>query len=101
MKSVYLQVKQRVQEVQDKQAAQANKKRLQDPFKIGDPILHTTKDYLPPNIKDRPNRKLGAVYSGPHKILEKIGISYKLDLPEKSTPGKDVCRVFHPEKLRP
>jgi hypothetical protein len=89
-KAVYGVVKDKIRATQDTYAAQTNKHRLEDPFKIGDLVLISTKDFLPPNLRNRPSVKLG-------KITSKIGTSYKLNLP----PKWHVHNVFHPEKLWP
>jgi len=82
---------------QDKQAAIANRSRLADPFKVGDLVLISTQDFIPPNIRLRPSEKLSAKYSGPFTIEEKVGTSYRLAIPS----DWHVHPVFHPEKLRP
>jgi len=45
---------------------------------------------------DRPSRKLAQQMEGPYEILEQIGHSFKLKLPESIK----VHPVFHAEKLR-
>jgi hypothetical protein len=96
MQAAYKVARQRIQEAQDSYAAQANKHRLEDPFKPGDLVLLSTKDFTPPNQRHRPTQKLGPKYSGPYKIEARVGNSYRLDLP----PTWAVHNVFHPEKLR-
>ena len=44
----------------------------------------------------RPNRKLSDTASGPYKIIEKVGHSFKLELPQSIK----VHPVFHASKLR-
>jgi hypothetical protein len=93
----YSVAKDRIRKAQDAYAAQANRHRLPDPFKVDDLVLISMKDFVPPNLRGRPTNKLSNVYSGPYKILAKVGTSYKLDLPSNWS----VHPVFHPEKLRP
>ena len=96
MQAAYKVARQRIQEAQDTYAAQANKHRLDDPFKPGDLVLLSTKDFLPPNLRHRPSVKLQPKYSGPYKIEAQVGTSYRLALPANWA----VHNVFHPEKLR-
>ena len=97
LQDVYRIVRDKLRTAQDKSAASANQRRLADPFKIGDLVLLSNKHFQPPELRDQPYRKLSPKYSGPYKIVEKIGISYKLDLPSNWA----VHPVFHPEKLKP
>ena len=49
-------------------------------WEVGDKVYLSTK-----NLKtDRPSRKLAAQWTGPFQILEKVGHSYRLKLPEGS-----------------
>jgi len=97
MQAAYSVAKQKISDAQDKYAAEANKHRLEDPFKIGDLVLLSTKDFTPPNLHGQPTRKLGPRYTGPYAIKSKVGTSYKLALPKNWA----VHPIFHPEKLRP
>jgi transposase InsO family protein len=65
-------------------------RRLID-WKVGDQVYLSTK-----NLKsDRPSKKLSNLWTGPYKILEQVGHSYRLDLPENST----IHDVFAPDVL--
>jgi hypothetical protein len=97
LKAVFSVVKDKIRDAQDKYAVYANRKRLEDPFNIGDLVLVSSKDFLPPSLQHRPSNKLGPKYSGPYKIIDKIGTSYKLNFPSTWQAHP----VFHPEKLRP
>jgi hypothetical protein len=95
---LYRVTKERIRDAQVKYAEQANRSRLESPFKIGDLVLLSRKDFTPPNLRGPPTDKLNAQYSGPYKIIGEIGAgpSYKLDLPENWA----VHNSFHPEKLK-
>ena len=97
LQDVYRIVRDKIRTAQDKSAAYANQRRLADPFQVGDLVLLSNKHFQPPELRDQPYRKLSPKYSGPYKIIEKVGISYKLDLPQNWS----VHPVFHPEKLKP
>jgi len=97
MRNVYQVVKHRIAEAQNKQAEYANRRRLEDPFKIDDYVLLSSKHFTPPNERGRPTAKFGPTYYGPYKIIAKKGTSYQLQFPF-SWKAHD---VFHPEKLRP
>jgi transposase InsO family protein len=81
-----------MQRAQDRQKAQADRHRRDEVFEVGDTVMVTTKDW---NLH-RPNRKLADQAAGPFRIIEKVGNSYRLDLP----PHIKVHPVFAPEKLR-
>lgn len=97
MRDVYAVAKHRIFEAQNKQAIYANRHRLEDPFKIGDFVLLSSKHFTPPNAAGRPTRKFRPSFYGPYKIKSKKGISYQLEFPFTWV----INDVFHPEKLRP
>ena len=45
---------------------------------------------------ERPSRKLDNTLTGPYKIIEKVGTSYRVDIPS----SMKIHNVFHAEKLR-
>ena len=81
-----------LQRSQDKMTAEANKHRREPDFDIGDWVWLSSKNY---NI-DRPSRKLGPKVIGSYRILDRVGYSYKLDLP----PTMKIWPVIHARYLR-
>jgi hypothetical protein len=77
---------------QERYTAQANKHRRPVDFAVKDKVWVTTKNW---DMK-RPSRKLAQQMAGPYEILEKIGHSYRLKLPQSIK----VHPVFSPDKLR-
>ena len=79
-------------QAQERYAAQANKHRRPVDFGVGDKVWITTKHWK----NDRPSRKLAHQMEGPYEILEQVGHSFRLKLPESIR----IYPVFHTEKLR-
>ena len=78
--------------LQERYAAQANKHRRAVDFGVSDKVQVTTKH----QNNDRPSCKLAQQMDGLYEILEQIGHSFKLKLPELIK----VHPVFHAKKLR-
>jgi hypothetical protein len=76
---------------QERYAKQANKHRRNVDFKVGDKVWVTTRHWQ----TDRPSKKLANQMEGPYEILEQIGHSFKLKLPN----SMKVHPVFHAKKL--
>ncbi|CAL3962078.1 unnamed protein product [Diplocarpon coronariae] len=78
---------------------QAKMKRLADlhrrpvDWTVGDDVLISTKNWK----LDRPSRKLSDKWYGPVKVLEKLGESWKLQLPDSL---RSIYPVFHSHSLR-
>jgi hypothetical protein len=81
-----------LQRAQEAQAKQANRRRREPDFIVGDKVYVTRKGWA----TDRPSIKLDRQNAGPYKIVAMRGYSYELDLPEymKMHP------VFSADRLR-
>jgi hypothetical protein len=81
------------------QTTQANKRRLEAPFKEGDLVYLSTKNLKIP--KERV-RKLVPKYIGPFKIIQVVvpGATFKLELPPDMVKRR-IYDTFHADLLRP
>jgi hypothetical protein len=77
---------------QERYTIQANKHRRPVDFAVGDKVWVTTKYWK----NDRPSRKLANQMEGPFEILEQVGHSFRLKLPD----SMKIYPVLHADKLR-
>src|SRR5579862_4436921 len=77
---------------QERYTTQANRHRRPVDFGVGDKVWITTKHWK----TDRPSKKLAGQMEGPYEILEQVGHSFRLKLPD----SMKIHPVFHAEKLR-
>lgn len=77
---------------QGRYTKQANKHRREIDFKVGNKVWVTTRHWQ----TDRPSKKLANQMEGPYEILEQVGHSFRLKLPD----SMKIHPVFHAEKLR-
>ena len=77
---------------QERMSNSTNQHRRSIDWDVGDKVYLSTK-----NLKvSRPSRKLANKWEGPFEVIEKVGNSYRLRLPQGST----IHDVFAPELLR-
>lgn len=76
---------------------QADKRRSERTFAVGDFVFLKLQSYVQSSIAPRAHQKLSFKYYGPYEVLDKIGsIAYKLKLHDSSS----VHPVFHVSLLK-
>ncbi|XP_076893783.1 uncharacterized protein LOC143545871 [Bidens hawaiensis] len=77
---------------------QANKKRLDKHFSIGDFVYLCLHKYRQTSVRNRTNQKFSRLFYGPYKVIERIGeVANKLEL----HVGSKIHPVFHVSLLKP
>ncbi|WVZ83942.1 hypothetical protein U9M48_031036, partial [Paspalum notatum var. saurae] len=90
-------LQQHLARVQLKYKKQADKKRTDRQFEVGDSVFLKIQPYVQSSLIKIANHKLSFRYFGPFKILERIGVvAYRLDLP----PTSNIHPVFHVSLIR-
>ncbi|GJZ34564.1 putative reverse transcriptase domain-containing protein [Tanacetum coccineum] len=92
-----IQIKQRMQAVQDRQKSYADLKHKPMEFQVGDKVMLKVLPWKGV-VRFGKRGKLNPRYVGPFKVLEKVGeVAYKLELPEELSR---VHNTFHVSNLK-
>jgi hypothetical protein len=83
--------KENLEKAQARMEASVNQHRRAINWTVGDKVYLSTRHLK----NERPSRKLADQWTGPFKILEQVGHSYRLDLPK----GSRIHDVFAPDVL--
>jgi hypothetical protein len=90
-------IRQHLERAQMRMKKQADKKRLERSFNVGDMVYLKLQPYVQASVVQRVSQKLGFKYFGPYKIIARVGkVSYKLQLPESSK----IHPVIHVSQLK-
>ena len=75
----------------------ADKHRIERIFEVGDLVYSRIQPYKQPSLKKKGVEKLKPRFSGPYKIIRKVGeVAYELELPQESK----IHNMFHVSSLK-
>jgi len=90
-------IRQHLLRAQDRMKRQADKRRSERSFQVGDQVYLKIQPYVQSSLSPRAHQKLAFKYFGPYRILERIGaVAYKLALPATAA----IHPVFHVSQLK-
>jgi exosome complex RNA-binding protein Rrp4 len=82
---------------QERMKRQADKKRSERVFAVGDSVYLKLQPYIQSSVATRSNQKLSFKFFGPYEILERIGaVAYHLNL----ATNNSIHPVFHLLQLK-
>lgn len=90
-------IKQHLARAQERMKRQADKKRSERQFAIGDMVFLKLQPYVQSSLALRAHQKLVLKFFGPYQIVERIGaVAYRLQLHASSS----IHPVFHVSQLK-
>jgi len=85
-------IQQQLLRAQQRIKSQADKKRSERIFQVGDLVYVKLQPYIQTTVASRSNQKLSFRFFGPFRVLQRVGrVAYKLDLP----PSSKIHPVVH------
>ena len=92
-----------IHEAQQYYIKQANLKRRDEQFQVGDQVLLSSRNIMPENLKARPSAKLQPKFIGPYKVVARVGsVACRLELPTTArfhnvVHVSQIKRYIHPD----
>jgi hypothetical protein len=89
--------RQHLERAQQRMCAQADKKRMERQFSVGEQVYLKLQPYVQTSVALRSSQKLAFRFFGPFKILKRVGsVAYKLQLPDNAR----IHPVVHVSQLK-
>lgn len=91
-------LKRKLLKAQEAMKLQADKRRLEHTFKVGDKVFIKLRPYRQTSLPAQRNHKMSKRYYGPFKLLKQIGeVAFEVELPTTTK----IHPVFHVSQLKP